>query len=213
MAEVARAGAHLLAAALIVSSLLGCATREEQEAEARKSAEAAKAQCASLFSGDGLRPLRGKVALGQLDGRSPSNVLAGSVSDEEKTALELWFKSRDQCWSAQQEWYAKEPAVFTDVANAAILVENGLIAKLYLGQLTYRQFTAKRTPLVAAAKETLNELEHSGTRFHQRQIADEFIATCKRQIDEDAMADAMRQMRAQMSDPAKCHTVGGKACI
>jgi hypothetical protein len=51
-----------------------------------------------------------------------------------------------------------------------------------------------------------------GTRFRQRQLADEFIATGKRQIEQRVMAEAS-QMHAQMSDRSNCDAVDGSACI
>jgi hypothetical protein len=193
--------------------LAACATQQEKKAALQQEADATKRECARLLSDAALNPIRSKVARRPLTGRPVTQPTNGYATPDDLPVIELWAKAKADCWAAGKAWRAKEPVIFTDVAEAAIVIEDGLIAELYLRKLSFRDFTLQRTGLIAAAQTALNQLGTCGTRFRQLQVRDQFVADCRAQYERDDMTAVIAKMRAQSRDLAKCHLTGAGACI
>lgn len=201
--------AVIMAAAIVAA----CSSAEEKKAAIIKSTEAQKAECRRVFSDPSLARVRARAPLGFLEERiAASSTSSATIVAEDKPAIEAWVKAREDCWAAGESWRSLETAVFIDVFSAAVFVENGLIAKLYLGQLSWGEFSAWRIRLTDAERSTIFQLETAGLRVRQEQLAQQFINDCNAQIKQGAMSEALQQMRAQMNDPGRCHSAGKAAC-
>jgi hypothetical protein len=201
-----RWGAGIIAVTLAVASACSTGPDLDKAAAADLALFRGRAECSRLFADVTLDPIRSRVALGIFE-KLPSRaeLLSDPIRAEDKPIIEVWLRDRDECWAAHAAWRALEPPVFTDMMTAAFLVETALIAELYVGRLTYRQFAAERARLAAATRRTFDLLEEAGTRFRQQQVTDGFVADAQRQLGSEPMAQALQQMQAAMRDPSKCH--------
>lgn len=155
-------------------------------------------QCVTEMEQDSaLNPIKGKVAFNVED--QSIEILANNnkPSPSEKEAISAWDKKRQDCnkrWSPSYS-NSDRPSAISALENSYQATTQNLIADLYMGKLTYRQFAQKRKDLYSQTLSAYSKLaDESNKQAQEASLRDRAVAA------QEAQARASNRAARAMSD-------------
>jgi len=137
-----------------VSSLRETSAIEESATAAAK----VRACFDDLAASDALAPIRHKVALGSVQDQTFAMLTDSTKpSADEKRAILAWGNGRDRCMVLQRNENQTQgvPVQVRATLDSVATNQQNLLAQLYLGNITYADFAAKRQAVANTANEAI----------------------------------------------------------
>jgi hypothetical protein len=194
---------------VVVLSLSGCAV--VQQVQLQHDLKSAMAQCEGLYVAKELDPIRDKVPVANFrDATFAMRTNTNYPTDAEKQVIALWAQKRDECNKIAEPVLTRLPDQEVAIFEAMHQVGASLVAKLYLRQLTYGQFSDQAGKAYAEGFKALADVDNAlKVQSQQAQaeaamIANQAIAN----LNGFAQTQALQQMQMQMNRPTVCHTYG-----
>lgn len=162
-------------------------------------------RCVSEMEQDAaLNPIKGKVAFNVED--QSIEILANNNKPtvSEKEAIVAWDKKRQDCtkrWSANSP-AGDRPSAINALETTYQSATQNLIADLYMGKLTYRQFAQKRKELYSQTLTSYSKLaEESNKQAQDASLRDRAISA------QEAQARASNRAAKAMSDAESTNAI------
>lgn len=179
-----------------------CLEATKRQATLRVALDKVVAQCKASLADHALDPIRGKVALYDLDAQTLAMRTDTSfAATAEKPAIKVWDQKRHECVALAGPVLAALPVQVVAVLKAEVQALDELIDDLYLGRVTYGQLAERRERVRAELQTALANIQQAlavqdqQAQFRAQELANEAIANFNALQPVHCMATGPTMMR------------------